>query len=108
MQDLSTPQIADACLKLKYDFRVAHFGIKPMIPGPVLYGNVQPVRHYGSVDIILEAIHQAENGDVLVIDNGGRLDKVCIGDLTAMEKHIIDSSYTFIEHLKAIGGAIET
>ena len=88
MQDLSTPQIADACLRLKYNFRIAHFGIKPIIPGTVLYGDVQPVRHYGSVDIILEAIHQAENGDVLVIDNGGRLDEACIGDLTAMEANM--------------------
>jgi len=88
IQDLSTPQIADACLKLKNDFRVAHFGIRPIIPGTVLYGNIQPVRHYGRVDIILEAIHQAKNGDVLVIDNGGRLDEACIGDLTAIEANI--------------------
>jgi regulator of RNase E activity RraA len=27
----------------------------------------------------------AQNGDVLVIDNGGRLDEGCIGDLTALE-----------------------
>jgi len=46
---------------------------------------VLPVRHYGSVDIFLEAIGAAEPGDILVIDNGGRMDEACIGDLTVLE-----------------------
>jgi regulator of RNase E activity RraA len=37
------------------------------------------------VDIFLEAMGIAEPGDVLVIDNAGRLDEGCIGDLTALE-----------------------
>jgi regulator of RNase E activity RraA len=37
------------------------------------------------VDIFLEAMESAESGDVLVIDNGGRMDEACIGDLTALE-----------------------
>ncbi|MHA2278609.1 MAG: RraA family protein [Candidatus Kariarchaeaceae archaeon] len=88
MKDLSTPQIADACLSLKIEFRIAHSGIKPILPGIVLFGNVLPVRHYGSVDIILEVISHAKKGDVLVIDNGGRFDEACIGDLTALEARI--------------------
>ena len=44
-----------------------------------------PARHYGSVDVFLEAISQAERGDVLVIDNGGRWDEGCIGDLVVLE-----------------------
>ena len=50
------------------------------LPGPAL-----PARHFGSVDIFLEAMQNAQPGDVLVIDNGGRLDEGCIGDLTALE-----------------------
>jgi regulator of RNase E activity RraA len=50
-----------------------------------LAGRVLPTRHYGSVDIFLEAMGAAEKGDVLVIDNGGRSDEACIGDLTALE-----------------------
>jgi 4-hydroxy-4-methyl-2-oxoglutarate aldolase len=46
---------------------------------------VLPVRHYGSVDIFLEAIGAAEPGDILVIDNGGRMDEACIGDLAVLE-----------------------
>jgi regulator of RNase E activity RraA len=44
-----------------------------------------PARHYGSVDVFLEALENAEPGDVLVIDNNGRTDEGCIGDLTALE-----------------------
>ena len=44
-----------------------------------------PVQHYGSVDIFLEVIGAAEPGDILVIDNGGRMDEACIGDLTVLE-----------------------
>jgi 4-hydroxy-4-methyl-2-oxoglutarate aldolase len=44
-----------------------------------------PARHFGSVDVFLEAMQGAQPGDVLVIDNGGRLDEGCIGDLTALE-----------------------
>lgn len=35
--------------------------------------------------MFLEAMQNAQKGDVLVIDNGGRLDEGCIGDLTALE-----------------------
>ena len=43
------------------------------------------MRHYGSVDVFLEAFGRAEAGDVLVIDNGGRLDEACVGDLAVLE-----------------------
>ncbi|MGZ6799754.1 MAG: RraA family protein, partial [Mycobacteriaceae bacterium] len=44
-----------------------------------------PARHYGSVDVFLEAFSGAARGDVLVIDNGGREDEACIGDLVVLE-----------------------
>jgi regulator of RNase E activity RraA len=37
------------------------------------------------VDVFLEAIAAAHQGDVLVIDNGGRHDEGCIGDLVVGE-----------------------
>ncbi|HEY0341223.1 MAG TPA: hypothetical protein VGC34_10485, partial [Steroidobacteraceae bacterium] len=46
---------------------------------------VFPVRHVGSVDVFLEALECVEPGDVLVVDNGGRLDEACVGDLVALE-----------------------
>jgi regulator of RNase E activity RraA len=37
------------------------------------------------VDIFLEAMEGAAPGDVLVVDNGGRLDEACVGDLMVLE-----------------------
>jgi regulator of RNase E activity RraA len=82
---LSTPLIADAALRLKVPFRISPPGVRPMIPNQRLAGPVRPARHFGSVDVFLEAMQDAQPGDVLVIDNGGRLDEGCIGDLTALE-----------------------
>src|SRR6516164_2370675 len=82
---LSTPLIADAALRLKIPLRMSPPGIRPVIPKQRLAGPVLPVRHFGSVDVFLEAMQGAQPGDVLVIDNGGRLDEGCIGDLTALE-----------------------
>jgi len=84
---LSTPLIADAMKRCGFEILLAPNGIKPLVPGIRLGGAVLPVRHYGSIDIILEAIEKANSGDVLVIDNGGRNDEGCIGDLTALEAH---------------------
>lgn len=83
--DLSTPLIADACLRLDVPYRPAPPGIRPVIAGSRLAGRALPARHYGSVDVFLEALTHAAPGDVLVIDNGGRMDEACIGDLTALE-----------------------
>src|SRR4030067_3668649 len=83
--ELSTPLIADACLRLGLNLRMAPPGIRPIMPDSHIAGRVLPVRHYGSVDIFLEAMGTAEPGDILIIDNGGRMDEGCIGDLTVLE-----------------------
>jgi len=83
--DLSTPLVADACVRLGVPLRAAPPGIRAVVPGQRIAGPALPARHYGSVDIFLEAFGQADQGDVLVIDNGGRTDEACIGDLTALE-----------------------
>ena len=83
--ELSTPLVADACLRLDVPYRVAPPGVRPVIAGTRLAGRARPARHYGSVDVFLEAMTTAAPGDVLVIDNGGRTDEACIGDLTALE-----------------------
>jgi 4-hydroxy-4-methyl-2-oxoglutarate aldolase len=83
--ELSTPLIADACLRLRLPLRVAPSGIRPLRAESHIAGRALPVRHYGSVDTFLEVMETAQQGDVLVIDNGGRIDEGCIGDLTALE-----------------------
>jgi regulator of RNase E activity RraA len=84
-RDLSTALVADACLRLEIPVRMTPPGIQALLPGSRIAGRALPVRHYGSVDIFLEATNNAEPGDVLVIDNAGRTDEACIGDLTALE-----------------------
>src|SRR3954463_4759955 len=83
--DLSTPLVADAALRLKIPFLLAPPGIQALVPGAHAAGRVLPAKHFGSVDVFLEAMETAQAGDVLVIDNGGRRDEGCIGDLTALE-----------------------
>jgi len=83
--DLSTPLVADACLRCDVPLRVAPPGIRAVVAGQRVAGRVLPVRHYGSVDVFLEAYGAAEPGDVLVIDNGGRVDEACVGDLAVLE-----------------------
>ncbi|PYK14844.1 MAG: dimethylmenaquinone methyltransferase [Verrucomicrobia bacterium] len=83
--ELSTPLIADAALRLKIALRISPPGIRPVTPNQRFAGPALPVRHYGSVDVFLEAMQNSQPGNVLVIDNGGLLDEGCIGDLTALE-----------------------
>src|SRR5688500_6890846 len=84
MDPLPTAAIADACVRLQVPAR-AVTGIAPIVPGSMAAGLVLPVRHAGSVDGFFEALQSATPGQVLCIDNGGRLDEGCIGDLTALE-----------------------
>lgn len=85
---LSTPLLADACIRLGLPLRVAPPGIRSSVSRTGIAGHVLPVRHYGSVDIFLEAMEQATMGDILVVDNGGRLDEAYVGDLTALEAQV--------------------
>jgi regulator of RNase E activity RraA len=80
---LTTPHLADACLRARVPLRCAL--LHAAVPGSRLAGRVAPARHVGSVDIFLEALEGTEPGDVLVVDNGGRLDEACVGDLVVLE-----------------------
>ena len=82
---LSTPLVADACIRRGVPLRVAPPGVAAVVSGRPIAGRALPARHYGSVDVFLEAFSSAEQGDVLVVDNGGRADEACIGDLVALE-----------------------
>ena len=80
---LTTAQLADACLRACVPLRCA--SLRAVIPGSRVAGRVAPARHVGSVDIFLEALERTGSGHVLVVDNGGRLDEACVGDLVALE-----------------------
>src|SRR5262245_10437011 len=83
--ELSTPLVADACLRCDVPLRPAPAGIAPVVAGQRVAGRVLPARHACSVDVFLEAFVGAAPGDVLVVDNGGRADEGCVGDLTVLE-----------------------
>src|SRR5215213_3997427 len=82
---LTTAHLADACLRAQVPDRCAPASLGTVMPGSRLAGRVAPAHHVGSVDIFLEAFEEAAPGDVLVVDNGGRLDESCVGDLVALE-----------------------
>jgi 4-hydroxy-4-methyl-2-oxoglutarate aldolase len=84
----TTPFIADACAISQLPIRSGPMHLKPMQPGQRVAGPALPARHAGSTDVFLEAIAASSPGDVLVIDNGGRVDEGCIGDLVAGEAYV--------------------
>jgi 4-hydroxy-4-methyl-2-oxoglutarate aldolase len=83
--DLSTPLVADACIRCDVSLRGTPPGIAAVVAGRRIAGRALPARHCGSVDVFLEAFGRAERGDVLVVDNGGRSDEACVGDLAVLE-----------------------
>ena len=85
LETLTTPHLADACLRVGAPLRCAPAAVRAAAPGMRCFGRARPARHVGSVDVFLEALAGTNSGDVLVIDNGGRLDEACIGDLVALE-----------------------
>ncbi len=84
-QGLTTAHVADACLRTKVGVRCAPSELRPLRPSDRVVGRVRPARHYGSVDIFLEALEGASPGEVLVVDNSGRRDEACVGDLIVLE-----------------------
>ena len=83
--DLTTPHVADAALRLEIGLRSAPPTVRPLWPDTHLVGRARPAQHAGSVDVFLEALEQARPGDVLVVDNAGRDDEACVGDLVTLE-----------------------
>lgn len=85
MTQLTTAHLADGCLRAGVPVRCAPAAVRALTPGTRLSGRVLPARHVGSVDVFLEAFESAAPGDVLVVDNGGRVDEACVGDLMVWE-----------------------
>jgi 4-hydroxy-4-methyl-2-oxoglutarate aldolase len=82
---LTTPHLADGCLRMHVPIRCSPSALRPLASAMRCSGRARPVRHVGSIDIFFEALDGAAPGEILVIDNGGRLDEACIGDIVALE-----------------------
>ena len=85
LDGLTTAHVADGCLRVGVPVRCGPAGLRPLVPGTVFAGPAAPALHVGSVDRLLEAIELALPGDVLVVDNDGRRDEACLGDLLVLE-----------------------
>jgi 4-hydroxy-4-methyl-2-oxoglutarate aldolase len=112
---LAAAAVADALVRLGRVPRVAPSAIHRLAAGPPISGPAIPCRHSGSVDVFLEAIDGATPGGILVIDNAGRLDEGCIGDLTVGEAAaaglagmIVDGCHRDEAELRRIGLPIWT
>lgn len=86
---LETPAAApvcDALVRRASPVRHAPLGVRRLASGEPLGGPALPAAHAGSVDVFLEAIDAApRTGGILVIDDEGRTDEACIGDLVVGE-----------------------
>lgn len=85
LKHLTTPHLADGCLRTGLPIRCAPTGLQGLVPGMQCAGRARPVRHVGSIDVYFEAIEGTSESEVLVVDNGGRLDEACVGDIVALE-----------------------
>jgi regulator of RNase E activity RraA len=83
--NLTTAHLADGCIRAGVDVHCAPAAMRAVVPGWRLVGRVLPAQHVGSVDVFLEAFTSAEDGDILVADNAGRIDESCVGDLITLE-----------------------
>lgn len=85
---LSTTNVSDALDALGY--KGATYGVRPMYEGAgKIAGSAVTVKMTaagetkGKVHLGIRAIEAAESGDVVVVDNGGRLDTSCWGGILA-------------------------
>lgn len=81
----ATAAVADAALRLGVEARLAPVALRSITPTVPIAGPARPVTHLGSVDVLLETIDDAPPGAIMVVDNGGRLDEACVGDLMVLE-----------------------
>jgi regulator of RNase E activity RraA len=85
IQRLAAAPIADAVVRLGLAVRMAPVAVRRFESGESVIGPAVPCSHSGSVDVFLEALETAEPGGILVVDNEGRTDEACLGDLAALE-----------------------
>ena len=111
LKGIGAAHVADALIKLGLPKRFARPGTKPAFAIPhLVIGPALPVRHFGAIDVFLAAFERAPAGAILVIDNQGRLDEGCIGDLNAIEAQkagltaiVIDGAHRDTAQLREIG-----
>lgn len=82
---LTTPDLANACIQCGVPLRVAPSQLQAIGKPDRFAGRVLPVHHYGTMDVFLEACENSDPGDIMVVDDEGRTDCSCVGELVARE-----------------------
>ena len=85
LKKLTTAHLTDACLRVGVEVRCAPYNLQAIDKSMKCAGRVRPARHVGAIDPFLMAMERADEGDVLVVDDGGRTDWAAVGDLMAHE-----------------------
>jgi regulator of RNase E activity RraA len=111
---LDTPAVSDALDQL--NLKGATFGIRPQWDCPRVVGRAVTVKIQPAGEtrpeahLATPAVAEAEAGDVVVIDNGGRTDQSCWGDILSNASQykgirgvIIDGSTRDIDGSREIG-----
>jgi regulator of RNase E activity RraA len=96
--DLSTSTISDACDKL--GIAAGCLGIKPICPGRRMAGRAYTVRYVptGAVTgTVGDYIDDVQPGDVVVLDNNGRMDCTVWGDILTVTANIRGIAGTVID-----------
>ncbi|MFB7513043.1 RraA family protein [Streptomyces sp. NPDC056144] len=83
-----TAALWDAGIRLGHPLARPPLPLRPAVPGMRLAGPLRRVRHTEGVVSIFEGLDAARPGDVLFIDNQGRTDEACVGDLVAIEARL--------------------
>lgn len=83
-----TAALWDAGIRLGYRLRLPPEPLQPAVPGMRLAGPLRPICHADGVASIFEGLDTVHRGDVLLIDNDGRTDEACVGDLVAIEARL--------------------
>ena len=84
-RQMTTPLVADAVIRLGLPAKIAPSGIRPLVAGSKFAGPASPAVLNGYADRVLECIYRSDAGNVLVLDNKGRSDEACFGDLAPYE-----------------------
>ncbi|MEV6332399.1 RraA family protein [Streptomyces sp. NPDC051909] len=83
-----TAALWDAGIRLGHRLSLPPLPLRPAAPGMRLAGPLRRIHHTEGVASILEGLDEAREGDVLFIDNDGRTDEACVGDLVAIEARL--------------------
>ncbi len=82
---LPTAALWDAGVRLAAAVSLPPLPLLPAVAGMHCSGPLRHVAHTEGVVSIFIGIDAAAEGDVLLVDNSGRTDEACVGDLVAIE-----------------------